>query len=82
MSVPQVEVNEAEIEVKLSTVKRNREPPQEARQLQQINVRHKRHIERLEQVQRALANEGIDVQHVDDIKDSLECYLVCFHSPV
>jgi hypothetical protein len=41
-------------------------------------VRHKRHIERLEQVHRALSNEQIDFNLVDDIKETLECYLVRF----
>lgn len=72
----QVEVNEAEIEVLQSNVKRNKDPPPRARALHEINVRHKKHTERLEQVQRALMNDAVSVEQVDELKDSLEIYLV------
>lgn len=72
----QVEVNEAEVESLMANVKRNKEPPQRARDLGALNVRHKLHTERLEQVQRALANEAISVAQVDALKDTIEMYIV------
>jgi hypothetical protein len=69
-------VNEAEIEALLANVKRNKEPPPRTRSLQALNVRHKMHTERLEQVQRALDNEAITVEQVDDLKDALLMYIV------
>ena len=60
----------------MSTVKRNKEPPPRARQLQELNVRHKRHTERLEQVQRALMNDAVSPEQVDELKDSVDIYIV------
>lgn len=55
---------------------RKREPPAKVKALTETNGRHKKHLERLEQVLRALNNETIQFEQVDAIKDDFIDYLV------
>jgi CCR4-NOT transcription complex subunit 3 len=72
----QVEMNESEQEQLLATA-RKKDPPARVKALTEQNSRHKKHVERLEQILRALNNETLQFEQVDAIKDDFQDYLVC-----
>jgi chromosome condensin MukBEF complex kleisin-like MukF subunit len=75
----QVEINEGEMDSILASVKRGKEPPARVAKIQARNAVHKKHTERLEQVLRALDNEAISLEQVDNLKEGIEDYLVRLH---
>lgn len=72
----QVEMNEAEMENIRGAQRRAKEPPARVARIQDRNSAHKKHQERLEQVLRALDNEALSVEQVDQLKETIEDYLV------
>eukprot|EP00892_Ulva_mutabilis_P000547 jgi/Ulvmu1/10493/UM064_0030.1 len=69
-----VEMNEAEME-NIRVQRRAKEPPARVARIQDRNAAHKKHQERLEQVLRALDNEALSVDQVDQLKETIEDYL-------
>ena len=68
-------MNEAEMENIRGAQKRAKEPPARVARIQDRNAAHKKHQERLEQVLRALDNEALSVDQVDQLKETIEDYL-------
>lgn len=68
-------MNESEQE-QLLAIARKKDPPARVKVLTEQNARHKKHIERLEQILRALNNETLQFEQVDAIKDDFQDYLV------
>jgi Not1 N-terminal domain, CCR4-Not complex component len=72
---------EADIEQTLANLKRKQDPPaRTAAQQEKVHLL-KGHIERLEQVQRALDNEAIEPEQVVDLKEAIEDFCVRLPPP-
>ena len=79
----QMEGFESDLE-RLNSAKNKKQAKAEIQQLEELNQKHKWHIQKLEQVNRKLDNNALHPNAVDQIREDLEYYLeanqVCFSS--
>lgn len=71
----QVEALEAEIDHLQAHTKKKSSKAERVSALEETNERHKYHMNKLETLMRALDNDGVDVDQVRDIQDSIRDYV-------